>query len=92
MPFGTVPRLGGRSPGHAQPQRIEAGKGGLQVTGTGLDVTTSVCVPCEVKQADRVVVSARNVRLQRFPHSGGRFSRNARMPSSASPSRMSEPR
>jgi DNA polymerase-3 subunit beta len=39
---------------------IEAGKDGLQVTGTDLDVTTSVRVPCEVKQAGRVAVSARH--------------------------------
>jgi DNA polymerase-3 subunit beta len=39
---------------------IEAGKDGLRLTGTDLDVTTSVRVPCEVKQSGRAAVSARH--------------------------------
>ncbi|HEY2954952.1 MAG TPA: DNA polymerase III subunit beta [Candidatus Eisenbacteria bacterium] len=39
---------------------LEADKNGLTVTGTDLDVTTSVTVPCEVKSAGRVAVGARH--------------------------------
>jgi DNA polymerase-3 subunit beta len=39
---------------------LEADKAGLRVTGTDLDVTTSVLVPCTVKTAGRVAVSARH--------------------------------
>ncbi len=39
---------------------IDAGKEGLRLTGTDLDVTTSVLVPCDVKQAGRAAVSARH--------------------------------
>jgi DNA polymerase-3 subunit beta len=39
---------------------IDAGKEGLRITGTDLDVTTSVVVPCEVKQVGRAAVSARH--------------------------------
>jgi DNA polymerase-3 subunit beta len=39
---------------------LEADKTGLTVTGTDLDVTTSAQVPCEVKTAGRVAVSARH--------------------------------
>jgi DNA polymerase-3 subunit beta len=39
---------------------IEADKEGLRLTGTDLDVTTSVRVPCDVKQAGRAAVSARH--------------------------------
>ncbi|NOT35386.1 MAG: DNA polymerase III subunit beta [Candidatus Eisenbacteria bacterium] len=39
---------------------IEADKGGLRVTGTDLEVTTAVTVPCKLKSAGRVAVSARH--------------------------------
>jgi len=39
---------------------VEAEKTGLRVTGTDLDVTTSVLVPCTVKTPGRVAVSARH--------------------------------
>jgi len=39
---------------------IEAEKGGLRVTGTDLDVTTSVLVPCTVSSPGKVAVSARH--------------------------------
>jgi len=39
---------------------IEADKGGLRVTGTDLDVTTSVRVPCTVSSPGKVAVSARH--------------------------------
>ncbi len=39
---------------------IEAEKGGLRVTGTDLDVTTSVVVPCTVKSPGKAAVSARH--------------------------------
>jgi len=39
---------------------LEADKGGLRVTGTDLDVTTAVVVPCTVKSAGRVAVGARH--------------------------------
>jgi DNA polymerase-3 subunit beta len=39
---------------------LEADKSGLRVTGTDLDVTTSVLVPCAVKTAGRVAVGARH--------------------------------
>jgi DNA polymerase III subunit beta len=39
---------------------IEAEKGGLRVTGTDLDVTTSVRVPCTVVSPGKVAVSARH--------------------------------
>src|SRR5512143_1728781 len=39
---------------------IEAEKGGLRVTGTDLDVTTSVLVPCTVKNPGKAAVSARH--------------------------------
>ncbi len=39
---------------------LEADKSGLRVTGTDLDVTTSVLVPCTVKSAGRAAVSARH--------------------------------
>ena len=39
---------------------LEADKTGLTVTGTDLEVTTSAQVPCEVKTAGRVAVSARH--------------------------------
>ena len=39
---------------------IEAEKGGLRVTGTDLDVTTSALVPCTVTRPGKVAVSARH--------------------------------
>jgi len=39
---------------------LEADKTGLTVTGTDLDVTTSVLVPCEVRAPGRVAVGARH--------------------------------
>ena len=39
---------------------LEADKGGLRVTGTDLDVTTSVLVPCTVTTPGRAAVSARH--------------------------------
>ena len=39
---------------------LEAEKSGLRVTGTDLDVTTSVLVPCAVKTAGKAAVSARH--------------------------------
>ena len=39
---------------------IEAEKGGLRVTGTDLDVTTSVRVPCTISSPGKVAVSARH--------------------------------
>ena len=39
---------------------LEADKGGLRVTGTDLDVTTSVLVPCTVRTPGRMAVSARH--------------------------------
>src|SRR2546425_533204 len=39
---------------------IEADKGGLRVTGTDLDVTTSAYVPCVVKTPGKAAVSARH--------------------------------
>lgn len=39
---------------------IEADKGGLRVTGTDLDVTTSVRVACTVASAGKIAVSARH--------------------------------
>jgi DNA polymerase III subunit beta len=39
---------------------LEADKGGLRVTGTDLDVTTSVVVPCTVKSPGKAAVSARH--------------------------------
>jgi DNA polymerase-3 subunit beta len=39
---------------------LEADKDGLRVTGTDLDVTTSVVVPCSVKTTARVAVPARH--------------------------------
>src|SRR5437879_964111 len=39
---------------------LEAEKGGLRITGTDLDVTTSAILPCTVKTPGRVAVSARH--------------------------------
>ncbi|HNX52060.1 MAG TPA: hypothetical protein PKL08_17960, partial [Thermoanaerobaculaceae bacterium] len=39
---------------------IEAEKGGLRVTGTDLDVTTSVHVACNVTSVGKIAVSARH--------------------------------
>jgi DNA polymerase-3 subunit beta len=39
---------------------LEADKGSLRVTGTDLDVTTSVLVPCAVKSPGKAAVSARH--------------------------------
>jgi DNA polymerase-3 subunit beta len=39
---------------------LEAEKGGLRVTGTDLDVTTSVFLPCTVKSQGKAAVSARH--------------------------------
>jgi len=39
---------------------LEADKGGLRVTGTDLDVTTSAFVPCTVKTPGKAAVSARH--------------------------------
>jgi DNA polymerase-3 subunit beta len=39
---------------------VEAESGGLRVTGTDLDVTTSVLVPCQVKTPGKAAVSARH--------------------------------
>ena len=39
---------------------LEADKGGLRVTGTDLDVTTSVVVPCAAKSPGKAAVSARH--------------------------------
>ena len=39
---------------------LEADKAGLRVTGTDLDVTTSVVVPCTVKSPGKAAVSARH--------------------------------
>jgi DNA polymerase-3 subunit beta len=39
---------------------LEAEEGKLTITGTDLDVTTSVRIPCEVKTAGRAAVSARH--------------------------------
>src|SRR5437870_11805308 len=39
---------------------LEAEKGGMRVTGTDLDVTTSVFVPCTVTTPGRAAVSARH--------------------------------
>jgi DNA polymerase III subunit beta len=39
---------------------IEADKGGLRITGSDLDVTTAVTVPCAVKAVGKVAVSARH--------------------------------
>ena len=39
---------------------LEADKTGLTVTGTDLDVTTSVLVPCDVRASGRVAVGARH--------------------------------
>src|SRR5438876_7809579 len=39
---------------------LEADKGSLRVTGTDLDVTTSVVVPCTVTTPGKVAVSARH--------------------------------
>ena len=39
---------------------LEVQDGGLRITGTDLDVTTSVTVPCETKTAGRVAVQARH--------------------------------
>ncbi len=39
---------------------IEADKSGLRVTGTDLDVTTSVLVPCSVSTPGKIAVSARH--------------------------------
>ncbi|HYM81106.1 MAG TPA: DNA polymerase III subunit beta [Candidatus Limnocylindria bacterium] len=40
---------------------LEADQGGLRVTGTDLEVTTSVTVPCIVKGAGKAAVSARHL-------------------------------
>jgi len=39
---------------------LEADKNGLRITGTDLEVTTAVTVPCKVKTSGRVAVSARH--------------------------------
>ncbi len=39
---------------------VEAEKGGLRITGSDLDVTTAVTVPCSVKTVGRIAVSARH--------------------------------
>ncbi len=39
---------------------LEAEKGGLRITGTDLDVTTSVVVPCSVASTGRIAVQARH--------------------------------
>jgi DNA polymerase-3 subunit beta len=39
---------------------LEADKNGLRITGTDLDVTTSVLIPCDVRHEGRVAVSARH--------------------------------
>lgn len=39
---------------------LEAEKGGLRVTGTDLEVTTAVTVPCDVKSTGKVAVSGRH--------------------------------
>ena len=39
---------------------LEADQGGLRVTGTDLDVTTSVFVPCSVQRPERLAVGARH--------------------------------
>jgi len=39
---------------------VEADKGGLRITGSDLDVTTAVTVPCAVKAVGKVAVSARH--------------------------------
>jgi len=39
---------------------VEAESGGVRVTGTDLDVTTSVFVPCQVKTPGKAAVSARH--------------------------------
>jgi DNA polymerase-3 subunit beta len=39
---------------------IEADKSGLRVTGTDLEITTAVTVPCEVKAVGKAAVSARH--------------------------------
>src|SRR6185295_15604037 len=39
---------------------LEAEKSGLRITGTDLDVTTSVVLPCTVKGAGKAAVSARH--------------------------------
>ena len=39
---------------------VEADKYGLRVTGSDLDVTTAVTVPCAVKAVGKVAVSARH--------------------------------
>ena len=39
---------------------LEADKGGLRVTGSDLDVTTAVTVPCSVKTVGKVAVAARH--------------------------------
>src|SRR5437867_7765078 len=39
---------------------LEAESDGLRITGTGLDVTTSVHMPCAVKRPGRAAVSARH--------------------------------
>jgi DNA polymerase III subunit beta len=39
---------------------LEADKGGLRVTGTDLEVTTAVTVPCEIKTGGKIAVSARH--------------------------------
>jgi len=39
---------------------LEADKGGLRVTGTDLEITTAVWVPCEVKSPGRAAVSGRH--------------------------------
>lgn len=48
---------------------LEADKSGLRVTGTDLDVTTSVVVPCKVASPGRVAVGARhfNETLRKIP-------------------------
>ena len=39
---------------------LEADKGGLRVTGTDLDVTTSILVPCTVRTPGRAAIGARH--------------------------------
>lgn len=51
---------------------LEADKGGLRVTGTDLDVTTSVLVPCTVKTPGRAAVLAKHFHevIRKMPKGG----------------------
>ena len=64
LAFGAARALASVSPKSPLPllscMLLEGAEGKLRITGTDLDVTTSVALPCAVKSAGRVAVSARH--------------------------------